>query len=326
MKRINYFAAYIIHRLALFAAAGLILLIYLIVFWLYRLPLETILYASILASGLVLSFISYDYLRFVQRIKYLQNMQLETIRLPETASPLLREYHHWIDQLFTAHQQHQTEMQTKLQGMADYYTLWAHQIKTPIAAMRLLMQEDTEQNYELQAELFKIEQYVQLILQYMKLESINQDFVLNQVQLDSVIRQSIRKYARLFIRNGITLTYEPCTLCVISDAKWLGFVLEQLLSNAIKYTNQQITILVTEDHVLKIIDDGLGIREEDLPRVFEKGYTGYNGRSQQNATGIGLYLCAKILRKLSHHISIQSVLHEGTTVSINFKQDSTIFD
>lgn len=326
MKRHSYLRSYVTYRSGMMIAAVLMTIIYCIVFWLYQLPVEAVGYASLLAGVLAMILIIYDYSRYAAMMHHLQNLHLDTLQLPEAVSPLQQEYHQLITELLSRQQHILTDTKIKLQDLAEYYTLWAHQIKTPIAAMRLLLQEDTDQNHELQAELFKIEQYVQLILQYMKLESINQDFVFNQVNLDTVIRQSIRKYARLFIRKSIELNYEPCDTIVISDAKWLGFVIEQLLSNAIKYTSKQITIHVTADHVLKITDDGIGIREEDLPRIFEKGYTGYNGRTQQNATGIGLYLCTKILHKLSHTLSVQSKLNAGTTVCIDFKQEPAVFD
>lgn len=215
--------------------------------------------------------------------------------------------------------------------LMEYYTMWVHQIKTPIAALKLLVQEDkdwdTVGDEELQ-ELFRIEQYVEMALQYMRFSSETTDFVLRRIDLDSVIREQVHKYARLFVSKKISLRYDALNKSVISDEKWLGFVIEQLLSNAIKYTKKgSITIEAgnadksegqQEDFRIVIADTGIGIRAEDLPRICEKGYTGYNGHADKQSTGIGLYLCSRILRKLGHGFSISSEEGKGTVAVIIF--------
>lgn len=205
--------------------------------------------------------------------------------------------------------------------MIEYYTMWAHQIKTPIAAMRLLLQqEESDRNRELLTELFKIEQYVLMVLQYLRLESESNDLVLERQSLDPVIRQAVRKYAPLFIRKKLALVYQPVNVEVLTDEKWLEFVLEQILSNAIKYTRQGSVAIYMDDreeNTLVIADTGIGIAAEDIPRIFEKGYTGYNGRYNKSSTGIGLYLCRKVLSRLSHTIRIESEAGTGTRVYIN---------
>ena len=230
--------------------------------------------------------------------------------------------------------------------LMEYYTMWVHQIKTPIAALKLLVQEDEawdtagddegsqgqlyqeeRRNEELQ-ELFRIEQYVEMALQYMRFSSETTDFVLRRIDLDSVIREQVHKYARLFVSKKISLHYDALNKSVISDEKWLGFVIEQLLSNAIKYTEKgSITIEAgapdksegqEEDFRIVIADTGIGIRAEDLPRICEKGYTGYNGHADKQSTGIGLYLCSRILRKLGHGFSISSEEGKGTVAVIIF--------
>lgn len=215
--------------------------------------------------------------------------------------------------------------------LMEYYTMWVHQIKTPIAALKLLVQEDrdwdTVGDEELQ-ELFRIEQYVEMALQYMRFSSETTDFVLRRIDLDAVIREQVHKYARLFVSKKISLCYGALNKSVISDEKWLGFVIEQLLSNAIKYTKKgSITIEAgtpdksegqEEDFRIVIADTGIGIRAEDLPRICEKGYTGYNGHADKQSTGIGLYLCSRILRKLGHGFSISSEEGKGTVAVIIF--------
>ena len=202
--------------------------------------------------------------------------------------------------------------------MDAYYTLWAHQIKTPIAAMRLLLQQRADPaDQPLSQELFSIEQYVEMALQYQRLGSDATDYVIRRCGLDDIVRQAVHKYAPLFIRKKLALRYEPCTARVLTDEKWLQFVVEQVLSNALKYTKTgSITIREAPGPALVIEDTGIGIAPEDLPRVFDCGFTGYNGRADKKATGLGLYLCRRVCRKLSHTIGISSEPGRGTTVTI----------
>ncbi|MDE6979904.1 MAG: sensor histidine kinase, partial [Lachnospiraceae bacterium] len=209
--------------------------------------------------------------------------------------------------------------------MREYYAMWVHQIKTPISALKLLLQEKGpvgEMEEELR-ELFFIEQYVEMVLSYARLESESTDFVMSSVELDEVLRNSVRKYARMFVHKKISLEYEGTSEVVLSDKKWLQFVTEQILSNAIKYTSKgKINISVKKEgtkHIFLVIaDTGIGIREEDLPRICEKGYTGYNGHAHRRSTGIGLYLVNRIRKKLGHSLSIYSREGEGTEVVIGF--------
>ena len=200
-----------------------------------------------------------------------------------------------------------------------YYAAWAHQIKTPIAAMGLLLQEeDTERSRELQTELLRIEQYVGMALVYLRLGQDASDYVIARCPLEPLVRQAVRKYAPIFLRRRISLELAPLEAAVLTDGKWLGFVMEQLLDNALKYTapGGQIRIFLEPEETLVIADTGIGVAPEDLPRVWEKGYTGLNGRRDQRATGIGLHLCREALERLNHRVEMTSVLGEGTTVRI----------
>ena len=203
-----------------------------------------------------------------------------------------------------------------MSDMRDYYTLWAHQIKTPIAAMHLLVDEDGEAAREL----FKIEQYVDMLLSYIRLESDVNDLVLRPCDLDGILRAAARKYARFFIHQGLRLEIQPTGRQVLTDEKWFGFCVEQLLSNAVKYTPKgSISMYVENDHLV-IADTGIGIAPEDLPRVFERGYTGYNGRTDRKSTGIGLYLTRRVLTMLGHQIHIDARPGGGTRVHISLKR------
>lgn len=201
--------------------------------------------------------------------------------MPEADTLAEKDYQQMVMDLGKSCYEHRVELENQEQESKEYYTIWVHQIKTPIAVMRMILQEeDTRQNRELLAELFRIEQYAEMALSYIRLESREPDFVIKEYNLDDIIRQAIHRYAPQFIRRKLRLVYEPTEVKVLTDEKWLLFILEQIISNAVKYTpSGTITIRVTEDKKLSVEDTGIGIAPEDLPRIFEKGFTGYNGRN-----------------------------------------------
>ena len=222
------------------------------------------------------------------------------------------------------------EDQKRYTEMMDYYGMWAHQIKTPIAAMRILVQSgmDREENEEnqklfrqLQMELFKTEQYVEMVLSYLKIGDIAKDMVLERCDLGKVVRQAVKKYSRLFILQKLSLEMGEIAEIVLTDEKWLSFVVEQIISNALKYTKSgSVSIYLEQEGVLVIKDTGIGISAEDLPRIMEKGYTGYNGRIDKRSTGIGLYLCKKVMDKLHHQLRIDSEDGKGTKVVLDLRR------
>lgn len=211
------------------------------------------------------------------------------------------------------------QIRERQQESTDYYATWVHQIKTPIAALHMLLdEEDNEEHRAMAAELFRIEQYVNLVLEYHRLESSTEDLVLKEYPLDSMIRNVIHKLARMIIRKRLRLEYTPTDLMVLTDEKWLSFILEQLLANAIKYTNEgSIRIYTTEDQKIILEDTGIGIAPEDLPLIFEQGFTGYNGRSGKKSTGIGLYLCKRAADMLQVPISVRSKVGEGSAFTLD---------
>ena len=208
--------------------------------------------------------------------------------------------------------------------MMDYDTMWVHQIKTPIAAMHLLLQsEEIPDKGELEEQLFKTEEYVGMVLQYLRVGGMAADLKFRQYSLDGIVRQAVRKYSKSFIRKHLRLNYQELDCIVVTDEKWLLFVIEQILSNAVKYTASKGRVSVYMDRsrpkTLVIEDTGIGISQEDLPRIFEKGFTGYNGRRDKKSTGLGLYLCKTITDKLNHKITITSVEGEGTRVALGLE-------
>ena len=218
----------------------------------------------------------------------------------------------------------ETARAARWEDMTAYYTAWVHQIKTPIAAMRLTLQgEDTPAARRLMTELGRVEQYVDMVLTYLRLHEGGSDYVIRSYSVDDIVRPAVRRFAGEFIDRRITLEYRPIGRTVVTDEKWLRFVVEQVLSNALKYTPEGGRVAVTwqeEGQVLCISDTGIGIAPEDLPRVFEMGYTGSNGRIDRHASGIGLYLCRRICQNLGHTITARSAVGQGTEVRIGLKR------
>jgi signal transduction histidine kinase len=306
----------------------LFVVIFAAVFSLYELELEAVLYASglcIFAAAILLGIHFWTYCKtYKERQRLLKNIEFEYEQLPAAKTLAEEDYSQMIRALGEINNSHLTDWQKERQESLDYYTTWVHQIKTPIAVMRMNLQgEDTEEHRDLLAELFRVEQYVDMVLSYIRLGSSQTDFVIAEYDLDSIIRQAVRKYAPQFIRRRIRLVYEPTEVHVLTDEKWLLFILEQLLSNAIKYTPKgTVTIQVSPKKILTVSDTGIGIAPEDLPRIFEKGFTGYNGRADKKATGLGLYLCRQSADKLGIRISASSQPGKGSTFSLDLHKDA----
>ena len=288
-------------------------------FILYRLPLEAVLYPAALCVLLGILVLIIDFIRVRRRHEVLRGLKELDSELPEVRDIEAEDYREIVRLLREANREARTRSETDMAAMVDYYTLWVHQIKTPIAAMRLrLQEEDSELSRSLLSDLGRIERYVSMVLTYLRLENGATDYVIKETELDSVIRPVLRQFAGEFISRKLKLEYEPIRAKVLTDAKWLSFVVEQVLSNALKYTPQgSVSISLEDPATLVVRDTGIGIPPEDLPRVFERNYTGLAGRADTRASGIGLSLCKRVCDSLGHTISIESVPGEGTAVRVD---------
>ena len=298
-------------------------LVFSLVFVLYNISTDPVIYASLLCCfiGLIcicINFITY-YKKHIALYKLQNEIYISLNNLPTPKNLIEDDYTNLILNLNDEYKNFIYKSDNAQKDMIDYYTMWVHQIKTPISAMKLLIQtSECEVSSDLSSELFKIEQYVEMVLSYIRLGSSENDFVIKEYNLDDIIKQAIRKYAPLFIRKKIALNFKNTNYTVLTDEKWLVFVIEQILSNAIKYTTKgTVSIYPLENKKLVIEDTGIGISEEDIPRIFDKGFTGYNGRTNKKASGLGLYLCKNILDKLSHKISIESEVGVKTKVILD---------
>lgn len=310
---------------------------------------QDVVYAAVLDAILLLITVLVGFFRYSSKVKALSNALKrpveEQAQLTEATDDVEILYHRLLENQSIARSESESSAAVRQSHMRDYYSMWVHQIKTPISAMKLLLEAEREElgqlmcDEEQQAaltelsdnldsfedELFRIEEYVSMALQYQRVSSTENDFVLEKVSLDGVIRDTIKKYAKIMIRRHIGINYSGTKKQVYTDEKWLAFILEQILSNAIKYTPKGFVTIETAEEkdrfFITIKDTGIGIKAEDLPRVFEKGYTGYNGHADKKATGIGLYLCRQMADKLGHTIRMESEIGKGTKVWIGFDLD-----
>ena len=326
------FRAYLKQTKIFFIACVFMAAVSTAVICLYQLPLEAAVYLAVLWLGAGAAVFLYGYACYRQKVQNLilveKAPEINLGRLGETTDEVELLYRDIIRKLDGMRMGAETERQRSLEEMTDYYTMWAHQIKTPIFALRLLLREEPEENRESLAQLFRIEQYVEMVLGYLRTEDMSADLKLTRCSLDRIIREQIHKYAGIFVSKKLSLSYEGTDAIVLTDEKWLGFVIGQSLSNALKYTRTGGIEIWLEDErgnrtsntapaILVIADTGIGIQAEDLPRIFEKGYTGVNGREDNRATGIGLYLSRKILKKLGHEITVDSQVDKGTEVRLS---------
>jgi len=308
--------------------------IFLLVFSLYTLPLEAVVYSSLLTSVFLLLAGIINFIVFYKKHlilnKFKKNITFSEFALSNSKDLIEKDYQELISISDKRRVEIINEKDKAYTDMLDYYTIWAHQIKTPIAALGLLLQsEQSNLNSELLEQLFKVEQYVEMVLQYLRMENMYSDLLIQKYSLDDIIKQSVRKYSKMFIRKKIKLNYTDLNFNVLTDEKWFLFVIEQILSNSLKYTNEgEISIYIDNNltDTLVIEDTGIGIEKEDLPRMCERGFTGYNGRLDKKSTGIGLYLSQRILNNLSHTITIESEIGKGTKVKIGLDVKVMVVD
>lgn len=318
----GFFITYIKQRRKGIVIFAVFCLIFLCTFALYHLPAGAILYPALVCTLLGAVVLAMDIRRAYDRHRQLLGIQGLSCAMMD-AFPDVRtlddeDYQQIIQALRDELKDLENRMNMRYSDMMDYYAIWAHQIKTPIASMRLNLQsEDSELSGKILNDLFRIEQYVEMVLMFLRLDSETTDYVIRECDLDDIVKHAVKKFAGQFIRGKIRLEYDPLHAQVLTDEKWLAFVVEQVLSNALKYTHSgTITIDMEEPQTLCIRDTGIGIAPEDLPRIFEKGYTGYNGRSDKKASGIGLYLCRRICKNLGHEITAGSSPEGGTVIRI----------
>lgn len=308
-------------------AAALVMACYVAVFALYGAPAEAVLYPTLLSFLAILGFVIADYLKVrskhnrLSKLSDIPSEMLDDIPPGETIPE--EDYLEIIESLRAENRKRSEQAFEKYSAMTDYYTIWAHQIKTPISVMKLMLEkEDSPLSRSLSGEVLRTQQYVDMVLAFIRLESSSTDYVISSFDLGEVVRASVRKFASEFILRKLRIELLLEEKKILSDEKWFSFVIEQILSNSLKYTKEGgIRIYMADETTLCIEDTGMGIASSDLPRIMERGYTGYNGRSDKQASGLGLFLCKKICDKFGHSVRIESEVGKGTSVYIGNLSD-----
>ena len=298
-----------------------------LIYGLYGLPWGPAGYTCLMTAVVTLGFLMAGFFRWKRKrrqlliLKRQAEQSLETADLPKAETPLEEIYQEIIRDQEKRCQREQKESREKLVRSREYYTRWSHQIKTPIAAMELLLQEEPADARALKRELLKTSQYVEMALSYQRMEGEGNDLVIQRYELRPVVMQAVKKVSPLLIHKHISFSAGDLSGEVLTDEKWLVFVLEQLLTNASKYTKEGGSVRIGQENGLLVLrDTGIGIRPEDLPRIFEWGYTGYNGRLDKRSTGVGLALVKQVMEMLGNKIEIHSVLGEGTEVFLDLRR------
>lgn len=291
--------------------------------YLYRIPIEVILYPFILTIVFVLIVLLFDYIKYKEKVnKIIQicNDISSCYSVKINDKNIFDEYYlDIINELLKENRKQVSQFQKKVSDINDYFSIWVHQIKTPIASMKLKIDNEQIDSLQLASDLNRIDHYVDLVLSFLKFDEEKIDLYFRKTDVDRIMRESLKKFSNDFIIKKIRLDYKLSKREVLTDEKWLSFVFDQLLSNALKYTDKgTISIYYDEDSCLCIKDSGIGIALADMERLFEKGFTGYNGRQYKKASGIGLYMCKRMCDKLNIGISIESVVNEYTLVKLKF--------
>lgn len=294
--------------------------------YLYELPLSLFLDTLLFSLVIIIIFGVYGFLSYRktyklyenmdQQVQNLSNEQINKLITPKT--DLDRMIIKLLQDILTEKKRLVLEQEVAYDELLNYYSLWSHQIKTPLSVLSLLAQTNNPNPKDISRELFKVDEYLRMMLHYLKMPTISQDLTFKKHSLEKMIHDSLKKYATFFIQKDLSLDLSISDTKITTDEKWFEFIFEQILFNALKYTTSGTITIYNTQNSLVISDTGIGILSQDLPRIFERGYTGFNGNVDKKATGLGLHMSQQIASHLGIVISIESVIDQGTTVTIIF--------
>ena len=305
--------------------------LYIVTFWLYDAPMDVVIYPGVIVTVLGIVALVADYIRCRRKFEKLKSInespRPDIEELNENLNTIETEFAEIIKTMEKREADLVFETGRKSRDMADYYTAWAHQIKIPIASMKLILkEEDSEAARKVNCELQRIERYAEMVLAYIRLGSPETDYVFEETELDPLVRSAVKKFSTEFITGHIALKMESLESKITTDRKWFVFVLEQLISNALKYTNEGSIEIFEKEGRLHIKDTGIGIEKSDLPRIFDKGFTGFNGRETRHSSGLGLYLCKRVMSNLGSDITVESEVGKGSDFSIGIITERPRFE
>lgn len=281
------------------AIVTLILLLFAVIFFVFSLSMSALLLGIAIVLFIMLIYWWISYLGFQKQVNLKHKIEVLEEELFET-------------------KKRQAEYQKDIES---YFLTWVHQIKTPITATQLLL-ERNEHNVvnQVRQEIVQIDNYTSLALSYLKLLNEASDMSISEVKIDELIKPLIMKYRVHFIEQNTKIHYQSVDDNVLTDAQWASILIEQLLNNALKYARgKDIWInFNSETKQLYIKDNGIGISQADLPKIFDKGYSGYNGSLNESSSGIGLFIVKHISQHLNLNVEVESKLNSGTQFTIDF--------
>lgn len=293
------------------------------IIWLENLPVVALLDQLVIGAAFLIPLIGYDAWRWQQHYHQLKQTPqadpLPYLPTPQTATD--QRYQAIITTQNQARVTAQVAAQKQAQTLNDNFALWSHQMKTPLAALDLLLQVTPINATQARTEVKRVDRYVQMMLTYIKFNDVNRDLVLVATPLTPLVKQVVRELADLFIGKNLAVQVDPLPT-VVTDAQWLRFIFEQLLTNAAKYTETGSVHVYAQGAAIVVADTGIGIAASDLPRLFEPGFSGYNGRMNQKASGLGLAMSQTIAEKLGLKLSVQSQVGRGTQVYLHLAQQA----
>lgn len=309
--------SYIRYRLPIAGAYAIFLVCAWVLRFLYDLPVSAVVHLTYLSVALCLICAAVDFIRYREKLREIRRGVGESADISED-NAIEAEYVRQIKDLRRELRDSGDRSAGRYNEMVDYYTIWAHQIKTPISALSLTAQniDDDDLRESLMTQIVRIEDYADMVMGYIRLDSDSNDLVFAKQSVEDIVRQEVKKQRPAIVAKGLSLDFAGGEHEALTDSRWLGFAVGQVLSNSIKYTSKGKISIICDSDRIAIEDEGMGIAAEDLPRVYEKGYTGYNGRGDKKSTGIGLYLVKRTMEMLQGDIDIESEVGKGTKVTL----------
>ena len=294
--------------------------LYFLSFYLYHLPLSYFWISLLFNLTLLLILSIWLFIQFWKKLLLIQNFFFVQ-DLDDLSSPSELAYQQLIEQLIVAESEKGLEEKSRMESLQTMVKMWSHQMKVPLSALSLMAQTDQLDRQEVRQQLLRLENYLDTLLTYLKFSQHKDDFRFEALSARSLVVDLVKKYRVSCLAKELSVEVSG-DWQLKSDKKWLSFAISQILDNAIKYSKRggHIQVQLDEDGI-QISDTGMGILPEDLPRLFEEGFTGYNGHEHKKATGLGLYMTKQVLDKLDLAIRVHSQVEEGTQVFI-YKEKS----
>lgn len=308
------------------------------VFMYLRIPLVIILLTWFIWFLPLLAYMVLNYIKWSRYINDIRRVLEELDKkylLPEVIDEpnflLGEEINDVLKELSKSMHENVKHYRTEQEEYREYIEMWIHEIKTPIASSRLVIENNyNDVTRKIDYQIDRIDNFIEQVLYYTRSDEVSKDYIIKELELDSIVKKVVKKNYRDFISKKIKLEIEEIKETIYSDSKWVEFIVNQILVNSVKYTKEKEGIIKISANsqgnsaVLIIEDNGVGIIERDLDRIFEKGFTGENGRRFGKSTGIGLYLCKRLCDKLGLGLKLESKLNKGTKVRIIFPKDKVM--